>query len=283
MSISILNGLELNKTSITGMVIDPRASAPASPATGQIYFDTALCALLVWDGVDWEVCSFGPRTALRQYNDFITDERPFFATSASGGGSGNAATCNSNSNADFGGSPGLFVMNTGTGTAGRGSIGWPTNNGLNAIAFSYGVWWNEFRLRLDNLSDATDTFTIYAGWNDTVSGDATDGVYFRYTNGVNSGKFEAVCRNNSSETAVDTGITVAATTFYRMRIEVNAAGTSVVFKIDGNAVATITTNIPTGTSRVTAPLISILKSAGTTARVMRLDYWDLINFLTTAR
>lgn len=280
MSISVLNGLELNKTSITGVAIDPRASAPSTPATGQIYFDTSLRALFVWDGVDWEACSFGPRTMARQYSDFFTGIEPFISVSS---GTGVSVSVNTLNNTDNGGNPGNVVLNTGTTTTGRAGIGWGTNNGHQTFRLGSGIWWNEWRLYLDNLSDGTETYTFYGGFLDVVSGDATDGVYFRYTHSVNGGRFEAICRNNSTETAVDTGITVAATTQYRMRIEINAAGTSVVFKIDGSSVATITTNIPTATSRTTGPLLNMLKSAGTTNRLARIDYWDVITFLTTAR
>jgi Protein of unknown function (DUF2793)/Phage tail repeat like len=121
------------------------------------------------------------------------------------------------------------------------------------------------RLRLATLSDATNTWTLRAGFIDSLSAESTDGVFLRYTNGVNAGKFQAVTRSNNVETAVDTGITATTTTTYKMEVEVNTAGTSAVFKINGTIVATITTNIPTGNGREVGYGLYALRSVGTAA------------------
>jgi hypothetical protein len=137
---------------------------------------------------------------------------------------------------------------------------------LNLFRLSLGRAIFKTRLRIPVLSDATTTYSQRYGFFDIVSSEATDGVFFRYTHSVNGGRFQAVSRNNNVETAVDTGVTVAAATTYRFHIDVNAAGTSVEFLIDGAVVATITTNIPTAASpRTTGFGIMALKSVGTTA------------------
>lgn len=120
------------------------------------------------------------------------------------------------------------------------------------------------RTRILTLSDATNTWTFRAGFSDNLLGEATDGAFFRYTDSVNGGRFQAVTRNNNVETAADTGVAVAANTTYRLLVDVNAAGTSVDFYIDGVLVATITTNIPTASGRETGFVIQCLRSAGTT-------------------
>jgi hypothetical protein len=72
----------------------------------------------------------------------------------------------------------------------------------------------------------------------------TYGCFFRYQNGVNGGRWEAICVAGGSSTVADTGITAVINTMTIFAVEVNAAGTSVAFKINGTTVATITTNIP---------------------------------------
>ncbi len=128
------------------------------------------------------------------------------------------------------------------------------------------------------LSDATDTFWNVVGLFDTPTGASpVDGCYLRYKHDNNSGKWEAVCISNSAATTADTGITVAAGTWYDVRIEVNASGTSVAFYIDNSLVATITTNIPTGSSRVTSHYCQIIRTAGTTtARQFDVDYQGVL-------
>ena len=83
-------------------------------------------------------------------------------------------------------------------------------------------WRLETTARISNLSDGTNTFTVRLGFIDTDTGESTDGCFFRYTDGTNSGKWQGVCRNNNTESTCDTGITVAAATFYRLNVKVNA-------------------------------------------------------------
>lgn len=72
------------------------------------------------------------------------------------------------------------------------------------------------------------------------------GVYFRYGQGVNSGKLQAVCANAGSRTAVDldTPYTVQAGVFFTSAIVIDADRTSAKFYLNGALVKTITTNIP---------------------------------------
>ncbi|MFV4701614.1 hypothetical protein ACNJUI_21545, partial [Mycobacterium tuberculosis] len=84
------------------------------------------------------------------------------------------------------------------------------------------------------LSDGTNTYTTRLGFIDSNGGESTDGVFFRYTDGVNAGKWQAVCRSNGTETTADTGITPVADTWHLFEIDVNADGTSVSFSIDSS-------------------------------------------------
>lgn len=127
--------------------------------------------------------------------------------------------------------------------------------------------------RLEDLSDGTDTFTSNYG---LVSGNRTtinqnSSIFFSYTNGTNSGKFLLNSKNGASATTVDTGITVAADTWYTLDIVLDSLAANVTFYINGTSVGTISTNLP-ATSTGYIPLNIILKSAGTNTRVMYTDW-----------
>lgn len=161
-----------------------------------------------------------------------------------------------------------------TTTSSTGIAGWFAQN--TATSFGAAEYTSISRIRITTLSDGTETFETVFGYADTSTITPVDGCYFRYSHTVNSGKFEAVCRSNSVETGstLDTGIAVVAGTWYTLKAVVNAAATSVQFFINGTSVGTITANIPTGGgSRVVGwhPAM-LLKSAGTTARTVDVDY-----------
>jgi hypothetical protein len=154
----------------------------------------------------------------------------------------------------------------------------------NAVRFGAGAARLAVIFRIPTLSDATDTFTARVGFCDATNAESTDGAFIRYTHGTNSGKFQFVTRNNSTETATDTGITVGLNTWYRVQIDVNAAGTSATCTINGTLVATNTTNIPTAAGRETGIVPGyIQKSLGTNPRTLDIDYFQLLLKFTTPR
>jgi hypothetical protein len=209
--------------------------------------------------------------------DFVTG---IASASTSTSGTGAAFSVNANGNNDTGGNPGWAVASTGTTTTGRAAINPFT---ATPLLLGAGALHCENLVSLPILSDGTETFTVFVGLGDSPSGATVDGVNFRYTHAVNSGKWQAVTRSNSVETAADTGVTVAANTNYRLQIEIGAAGTSADFLINGVSVATIATNIPIGASRQTNIMTGIVKSAGTTNRDLLIDYCECWVLLTTPR
>lgn len=159
---------------------------------------------------------------------------------------------------------GIADFRTGTDATGRAAL----LSGSSGIRFGGGRHLLRWDL-ISAISDGTDTFVTRVGFLDSPSGDGTDGIYFRYTHSVNSGRWQAVTRSGATETASDTGVaqTIAYFTF---EIEVNAAATSVAFFINGTLVATNTANIPSG-SNLTGIGASIVKSAGTNLREVKAD------------
>lgn len=190
--------------------------------------------------------------------------------------SGTSAATQNGSAVTSAGHPGIIILSTGTTTTGRCAIG---NN------HSYQQWGNG-RIRfgavaqLSVLSDATNTYWVQLGPADSyITASSTHGITFRYSHGNNSGKWEAFAANGGVSTVADTGVTVD-TNWHTYEWDLNAAGTSVTFYIDGTSVATINSNIPSGPGAVFLPA-AINKTAGTTARQLRLDaYWQYLDFTT---
>jgi hypothetical protein len=182
----------------------------------------------------------------------------------------------------IGGRANLVYFQTGTTTTGRtshqkGSAGTEMELGDGETAF-------ETSLYIPTLSDGTNRFVVYAGFGDTfLTADYVDGVYFRYSDNLQAGNWEIATASNSTRTQSDSGIAVAAATWYNLAAVVNAAGTSVEFFIDGVSVGTITTNIPTGASRVFSPNVRLHKSLGTTNRTMYEDFFQIRKLFTSLR
>jgi hypothetical protein len=189
----------------------------------------------------------------------------------SGAGSGVARIAN------VSGRPGVLRFSTGTATNGRyGVDSWNTETA--SFLTTDGTLYMEWAVRIPTLSDGTETFTVVAL---AVQPNATtnQGLYFRYTHSENAGDWTCVA-NGGSATTADSNVPVVANTWYRLGILVNAAGTSVGYYINAALVGTITTNIPSGLPRLGG---GIIKSAGTTPRVMDVDYTYYLKTFTTAR
>ncbi|MEZ4925577.1 MAG: hypothetical protein R3A50_04825 [Saprospiraceae bacterium] len=168
-----------------------------------------------------------------------------------------------------GGLPGYTGVSTSASTGGGGyayltkGVEAPTQAGSSAISFTANVALNE-------VSDATNSYsTEISICQGAVGFDTDNSIGFRYTHSANSGKWLAYSIDNAgSETSFDTGITVAALTFYKMNIELNKENTEARFFINGDYVGRITTGLPNAVEM--GGKIFIDKTAGTSARELRL-------------
>jgi len=162
----------------------------------------------------------------------------------------------------------MFMGTTAAGRTGQYSSG-------TSMAFGDGsVWTMTLGVRINALSDNTNTYTFRAGFTDSVSGDAADGCYFRYTNGVNAGNYQGVCRSGNSETSCDTGLAAVAGNWMNLKIGVNGAGSAAQFVNNDLSLCTVSSNIPTG-SNVTGPGLGLVKTAGTAnTKSVDIDYMD---------
>lgn len=169
--------------------------------------------------------------------------------------------------------PGIVAVSTGTTTTGRcGLMATQGLTGGHVMLYTGGVRFG-ITQQVNGLSTGTDRYTVRCGLGLTNTGDGTDAVWFRYTDNVNSGKWQAVTRESSNETAVDTGVAPITDPWQTLEFVVADDASEIEFFIDGASVATISTNLPSDVGLSFVPA-NIIKSAGTQARSVSIDaYW----------
>jgi hypothetical protein len=212
--------------------------------------------------------------AVIQYNFFEDFVNPTIVTNLASGPTGAGAGVSATTSE--GHRPGIARHSTGTTTTGRSCLSFHSS----AFQFGSTTWTCEGPHRVNILSVLAERFTYLFGFGDLNTGiNQADGCYFLYDEGGvttgspgGSANWQCVTVSNSSRTFTTTSVPVAAATWYKLTIEVNAAGTSVVFKINGTTVATHSTTVPTGGGRETGFINTLLKSLGTTARTVDVDY-----------
>lgn len=151
-----------------------------------------------------------------------------------------------------------------------------------------GSWIYESSIEIQSLSTVLERFRFISGFgNSPTNANDSNAIFFIYDEGgVSNGTtaspyWQCITSNNNVRTLTTTNVLVNEL-FNTLRIEINAAGTSVVFKINGNIVATHTTNIPVGLNKFNIKQ-GIVKSIGTTNRSVFCDYLGYENYLTTPR
>lgn len=142
-----------------------------------------------------------------------------------------------------------------------------------------GVLTMEWLVRVEDLSTAGERYNFQVGLFDTAT-TQVNAVRFLYSDSINSGNWTISTINASTVTNTDSGVAVAADTWYKLRAVVNAAATSIEYFINGVSVGTVTTNIPTV---AVAPRASLAKTVGSASRVAYVDYFRLYQRLTSAR
>ena len=210
----------------------------------------------------------GADLSTRIFEDFDIGATGYMSGTAfnNGGGLGSAANSSTVGEDSTEKANGVLSFSTSNSTGGGAS--W---NSSSDVVIGFGCQHTiTFRMSFSDLSDGTDTFTIRLGFLDTFVGSESNGAFFRYTHGTNSGKWQAVTKASSVETAEDTGITAEADVYHRFTVVIYNDGSQVDFYIDDVKTNDITTNIPAN-GNVCA---MIQKTAGSTARLMYLDYYE---------
>jgi len=176
--------------------------------------------------------------------------------------------------------PGIFTMSTST--SGTGNAGIFLGNTGSTGPFIVGggavdIYWI---VKLPTLSTSGERYVFNCGFGDTYNNVAmANGIYFTYSDDVNSGNWRGITSSASSPTNVDGGV-AAGTSFTTLRINVNAAASTITFYVNGTSIGTSAATIPTTTI---APFAQIKKTNGTTARTVDIDLFYLYQKLTAAR
>ncbi len=247
-TISITNGFPI-APGITGQVLQTNTAAPPTWSTAT-YPSTSgtIGNVIVSDGTNFVSQafspSFAPNQVVQDFDDFlVTSNIDKFQWSFLGSTDPNAVPANQDTN------PGqiLFIAD---GT----NVGVLLNAGDNAKTGPFKLGSGSLNINwvmdLTALSTVIAPYTMYIGLVDYASAfastDPVSGVYFQYTDIVNGGNWQIVCNDNTTATVSNT-ITPATTGFHNYGIQINSAGTSASFTIDGVTVANspIVTNLPT--------------------------------------
>lgn len=172
---------------------------------------------------------------------------------------------------------GVIRVHTGTNNNGAGRAGLSKNFAPSGLRSGVGVTTIRWRARLEQLSNATDEFTVEIG----LSG---DGPRFRY-NRAASVNWLCVWRNrDGSQSGVENSATstlAVDTSYHWFRIVTNADWSSVAFYIDDVLVGTVADPASAQTAsasyaRSATGNAEIVKSAGTATCGLRLDAFELI-------
>jgi len=273
---------------------------------------TMLATCEVGERLGWDGSAWACRQPLNDYRskrvewnaEFLgggsnIDTGPL-ALATGGAGAGTAIT------STFTGRPGVVEMVAGSTTTGLSQ--YLTGNA--AINFGdYTATTVEWTGGVPILSTAIEEYSVAIGFFDSGV-DMADGCYFLYdrgnvaSTGPNTGNAEKLscwCASNSTRTKyLMDGSTVSDGTFTTVNAPVaaipNVAGANIMtlrivvtgstraeFYYNGTKSCEITSNIPTGSSRVSGAGFRITKSAGTTSRSLYVDRFRLAFDLTTAR
>lgn len=222
-------------------------------------------------------------TVVRFTDDFLT-AAPAAATSFGEMGwmstvSGTAAACAASAVGTQVGNPGQLNCTVGTTATGRASISTP----VNAMALGGGEIQLTMVVKLSALIGGGQTYAAYFGLADNSgAGNAVDGVYFSHES--SSANWLINTANNSTRTTQDSGIAIAADTWTKLQVVVNADGDEATFLIDGVEAGNspIIANLP-GSGRDFGLVLKIEKTVGVTARTFTVDYVQMVQNLTTAR
>lgn len=268
--------------------------AIATPTAGSIIFNTTTSILEKYEDTTWTwmpVSSadtlWNSKYGFDYFRNFHTvNNDGVTSVSTVNGGAVSSSQAQAGFTAEMASTCGLY---TSTATNGRAAI----ISSTGTIIFGSGLTMMEARIYILNLSNSTDRFILYSGFSNNTTGvDPINGMGIFYDEGAisagstASANWQLSVSNNNTRTIVATSVAVAASTWYKLRVEVNAAGTAVRFYINDvyvNPSGDITTNIPTGQTRASGLNIFMHKNAGTTSRGTLLNTVRLRQKYTTAR
>ena len=153
----------------------------------------------------------------------------------------------------------------------------------NTFILGSGVIVLNWVFNIGTLSNGTNRYVLNIGLGDTYNSkvaDQANGLYFKYSDNVNSGNWEIVSASASSLTTTTTS-TAVTTGWHNAQITIDSTASTITYVMDGVSLGTISTHIPT---TAVSPLYYIEWVAGTIgSSFIGVDLMYLTQVLTTAR
>jgi len=182
---------------------------------------------------------------------------------------------------------GIIELSTSTSATSRSYIATSNQTSTQSMVLGGGKILYEVSVQIPTLSTSGERFAFIAGFTSTLNSiTISNGAAFLYDEGgvaagsAASANWQVVTSSATTRTYTTTATTVTAGQWYKLQVIVNAAATSVGFYIDGTLVHTETSTIP---SAAIGFANQIVKSNGTTARSVLVDYVYLKQKYTTAK
>lgn len=262
------------------LVLDTKnTSGDPTGIAGAMYYNSSLGMFRCYAIDHWQDCLESGRTDFHYRNDLInTGSDTVVAPFTNGTG----AVINGGAVAGVANHPGIGQMDTGTTSTGLAMYGTNDSNGTTVLLGNGDTWRYTSDFRINTLSNSTDRFTFRSGMIDASSD--TDGTYacfIKYSDNINSGKWQGVCNTNGSITTCNSTLAPVAAAW--TRVDVVVTGALADFQINGTSVCTVSTNIPTTAGQATTFETSIIKSVGTAHRTVDLDYIEILGQFANSR
>jgi hypothetical protein len=228
---------------------------------------------LIFDGSNpvW----FNPRKHSLMFDDFITSgvtSAYNWRQTTTGGATG------INNDVDSG-HPGQLQLGTGTTTTGVAFIGLSQNSAFQNIILGGGSITYIWVVKIDTLSNGTDTFSVSLGLGANTSGGTRQNGVFFYGDSNTTANWQCETVLASTANTFDSGVAIS-TAWTTLMCTINAGATLATFFINGSQVGTTNSDFPIVSI---SPLIWILKSAGTTGRTINADLFYMFQNLTSNR
>lgn len=214
---------------------------------------------LLWNGASWNAEPDGADPAKR-YLQICEFEIGTTCVTLCGGYyvgaiSGTGATCSYATNTA--GHPGVLSMQTGTAVTSGDRF---ASTSALQLGNGEGTWCTRWLVAMNALSTSVTEYVFRAGFVEPSSNaDSADAIEFVYDRPTTGDKWSLrTCNNSTCTTTImdGTGGTtnqpITALAWYTLEACVNPAGTSATGSVNGVVSATNTTNIPTGSTRLTS-------------------------------
>jgi len=251
-------------TATTSYVVQVIITTSTGAAFVQVGEPMALAKLAITDidKMDATTVNGDPNSKVAIGSHFLTTE-PFTTITANTGTATIAAAASAQ---------GILTLSTESNSAGTAGIYIGQTTGtLNQIGL--GPITIKGRINLPALSTASEEYIFRFGLGNNVTAAPTIGVFFEYDRASNT--LWRLRSGNGSVTTVNasgTGSTVVQATWTKLRIEINAAGTAAEFFVNDVSMGVATGTMPVSPGNTCGLFVSIIKSAGTTARTAQVDY-----------